>query len=287
MSDKKKLLRLTESIYSRPHLISESGFAAISHYLDNRNLGVLLMEPMDDPMDPDEEDDMKPMMDPQMQVGVLEVHGALTYKPIEGLCGAIGCSYQMLLDCAEDMIEEGVKLIVMDCDSGGGEGYGAFETANELRHMCDDAGVKLIAYNDGDMASACYALACVADEVISNPYAETGSIGVLIALMDVSKAMEMNGLKRIFISAGDSKIPFAEDGSFKPDFLASLQEKVDALYADFVNHVSNYTGLSAKAVRDTQAKMFTAQEALNLGLINKVMTRSEFTDYIATQIQGM
>lgn len=278
MSNKKKLLRLTESLYSTPHLISQDGYAAISHYLDARNLGIILMG----------EDDGTEYVEPKVAekagpVGLLNIHGALTYKPVMGMCGEVGTSYQNLLAGEAELIEAGCKIIVLDCDSGGGEGYAAFETANQMRKMADDAGVRLIAYNDGRCASACYALACAADEVISNPDAETGSIGVLIALMNNSEALKMNGYSRTFVSAGDSKIPFDEDGGWKPDFLADLQTKVDAMYAQFVQHVSTHTGMSTKDVKDTQAKMFMAPEALKLGLINQVMTRSEFIDYIATQ----
>lgn len=275
MSNKKKLLRLTESLYSKPHLISQAGFYAISRYLDVRN-GFMLGE-----------DDMEPVerekFDPISGIGVIDIYGALTYKPVYGMCGAVGTSYEQLLEDASEMIEGGCKTIILNCDSGGGEGYGAFETGSELRRMCDASGVYLIAYNDGCMASACYALGCVADEVIANPSAETGSIGVLIALINNSKALEKEGYTRSFISAGKSKIPFAEDGSFKQEFLDDLQMKVDAMYEDFVSYVCQYTGLSTEEVKATEAKTFMSAEALKLGLINKVMTRSEFFDYVANK----
>ena len=178
------------------------------------------------------------------------------------------------------MAEAGIKTVVMDLDSGGGQGYGAFECANELRKLCDDNGIKLFAYNDGCMASACYALGCVADEVISNPYADSGSIGVLVALVNDSKAMDQAGLARTFITAGASKVPFEADGSWREGFLADIQSKVDALYEDFVSHVCTHTGLSAEVVKGTEAKMFSANEALSLGLINKIMTRAEFVSYV-------
>lgn len=284
MSNKRKLLRLTESLHSQPHLISQAGFKAISHYLDSRNKYGLMNFDMPDEGDeqedtPDDLDDF----DPVSGVGVIEICGPLTYKATgwEALCG--GCSYESILDQADSMIEAGAKTLILNCDSGGGEAYGCFETGNELRKMCDDAGVYLVAYNDGCMASACYALAVVADEVISNPSAETGSIGVLVALMNDSKHLEQEGYTRTFISAGEQKIPFADDGSFKKEFLADLQMKVDSMYADFVAHVTKYTMLSAEDVKNTQAKTFLASDALSLGLVNKVMTRSEFINYIVNK----
>lgn len=282
-----QLIKLTSSIYSRPHLISQAGFNAVSAYLNSRNKKGLMVFEDDIVEPPDETPDDIDDFDPEMGVGVITVSGALTYKKVDGMCGEIGCSYESILESAEDMIERGATMIVLNCDSGGGEGYGVFECSEQLRKLCDDSNVKLYAYNDGCMASACYGLACVADEVISNKYAETGSIGVLIALMNDSKHLEDEGYTRSFISAGASKIPFAEDGTWRTGFIEDLQSKVDALYADFCQHVSTHTGLSTDAVKATEAKMFSSADALSLGLINSVMTRNEFVNYIVSKQKGV
>ncbi len=134
---------------------------------------------------------------------------------------------------------------------------------------------------DGTCASAAYAMACVCDELVGNPYCEVGSIGVLIALQDKSKMMADVGIKPVFVSAGKEKIPFAEDGSFRPEFLADLQTKVDKLYQAFAEHVSTNTGLTVKEVKSTEAKCFMAEDALKLGLINKIMSNSDFVEYVA------
>lgn len=281
-----QLIKFTTALYSKPHLINQVGFDAVSAYLSSRNnLMVPMDEPSDMPMEPEAPDDLDDF-DPESGVGVIDVCGALTYKSINGMCGTVGCSYEGILDQLDEMLEAGAKIIVLNCDSPGGEGYGAFETADEMRKKCDAVGAKMYSYNDGCMASACYALACAADEVISNPGAETGSIGVLIALMNDSQMLANMGLVRSFISAGDSKIPFDESGDWKESFIEDLQAKVDALYSQFCNHVSSYTSMSVQAVKDTQAKMFNAEDAMKLGLINKTMTRSEFVDYIITKQQG-
>jgi ClpP class serine protease len=276
------LLRLTSRLHGVPHLVTPQLFNNITAYLSTRNAGMMLL-PTDQGDSQEEPDDL----DDIMSVGVIDIMGPLTYRTTgwEAECG--GCSYEMILESAEDMIEGGVTCIVMRMDSSGGEAYGIFETGNQLRQMCDEADVELIAYVDGMSASACYALACVADEVICNPYGEAGSIGVLISLMDESKALANEGLKPIFISAGDEKIPYAADGSFRQEFLDDLQEKVDVLYDAFAAHVSTYTGLSVADVKATQAKVFMADEAMSLGLVNKIMTNSEFVDYIAGKQLGV
>lgn len=280
------LHRLLSSLYNVPHLADQKTFEFATSFLEHRN-NITLMMPQDIPEAPeDDEPDCLKDFDPEMGVGVLSVAGPLTYRKIEGMCGEIGCSYESLLEQTDCMIEAGAKTLIMNIDSGGGQGYGAFECSSEIRKRCDAAGVKLYAYNDGCMSSAAYVFGCVADEVVTNPHAETGSIGVLIALLDSSKALEKAGLNPIYISAGGQKIPFNEDNTFKQSFLDDLQMKVDALYEDFVSHVSTYTGLSAEAIKSTEAKTFMADEALALGLVNKIMSRSEFVQYVLDQQKG-
>lgn len=279
------LSRLLSSLYNSPHLATQPVFDTVESYLISRNqVGLHQVDFLK--FDETEKKKPAPSFDSGAGIGILSVQGALTYRPVEGLCGATGCSYESLLSDAQEMLDAGVKTLVMDVDSGGGQGYGAFECATELRKMVDEAGAKLFAYNDGYMASAAYALGCVADVVVSNPYAETGSIGVLIGLVNDSKRLEQEGYSRQFITAGASKIPFAPDGSFREGFIEDLQAKVDALYAEFVGHVADNTGLDAEVIRKTEAKMFSAKDALSLGLINKIMTRSEFIAYVVDEHKG-
>jgi ClpP class serine protease len=277
--NKHKLLRLAASLRNRPHLISKTAFQEVEAYLSARNAGML-----DFPQEPEPEDtEDAPTGEVVNGIGCITIHGPLTYRTSgwEALCG--GFSYEMLLEQAEELIEAGAKTIVIDADSGGGEAYGCFESANELRAMCNDSGIRLLGYIDGSACSAMYGLICVCDEVVINPFGDAGSIGVLIALYNDSKALEQEGYERTFITDGTDKVPFADDGSWREGFLEDLQTRVSELGDEFRAHVSKYTGLSVQAIKDTQAKVYSAQDALSMGLVNKIMTRSEFIDYVVSQ----
>lgn len=269
-----ELLKVTQKLYGVPHLISESAFENIEKYLNSRNAGMMDFSEAEYTQAEEE--------DPEVigGIGVIEIFGPLTYRKTgwEAVCG--GASYESIMKAVEDLVEAEVSTIVLSVDSGGGQAYGCFICADEIRKICDEKNIRLIGYVDGLAASAAYGLICVCDEIVSNPYAEVGSIGVLISLLDDSKYMDKEGFKRVFISAGKNKIPYAEDGSFKKPFLDDLQMKVDSLYESFVSHVSKYTGLSTEAVKATEAKTFLAQDALQLGLVNKIMTNSDFIEYV-------
>jgi ClpP class serine protease len=283
MAKQNKILRYTELLYSRPHLISQDSFKIISDYLDKRN-GGMLMQPQVDIAAEDSDDDAD--YDPMLGVGVIEIEGALTNEPVMTLCGAVGTSYESILQQTEEMIEAGVTTIILDIDSGGGEAFNCFSSIDQFRKMCDDAGVYVYAYVDGCAASAAYAWACSADEVIAPVDAEVGSVGVLIALSNLNKYYEKEGITRTWISAGKEKIPFDDSGEFKKSFLEDLQYKVDTLYEMFVAHVSKYTGLSAEVIKSTEANTFLSKDALEIGLINKIMNKFDFMDYVANNQKG-
>ena len=278
------LLRLTQQIYNRPQLITPQAFDVILDYLETRNdVGIIKLDFADAvPLDaPGHED--KPYAD---GLGVLAIDGSLTYKPVMSICGEVGTSYKSLVQQTEEMAEAGVRTIVMEVTSGGGEAAHCFETCNEIRAIADENNIKLIGYADTQAASAAYALTCVCDEVIANPSASLGSIGCVVSLMDTSEAYKKAGLKRIFITSGKNKVPFDAEGAFKQEFLDEIQESVNKLNSEFAAHVSHHTGLSVETIKGFQAGMFDADEALELGLANKIMTNKAFAKYVAEVHKG-
>lgn len=275
------LHKLTSSLYGRPHLISREAFQTVSSYLNSRNAQAMTF-----PDDSGAEVE-PPSFDTDAGIGVLTIRGPLTYRSTgwEALCG--GYSYEMMCEEASEMIEAGIKTIVIDADSGGGEAYGCFEMTNELRKMCDDNGVKLYGYVDGSACSAMYGIICACDEVVANPFAEVGSVGVLIALYNDSEHLKQEGYERIFITDGTEKVPFDAAGAFRDGFIKDLEARCAELGDAFRAHVSSYTNLSAADLKTTNAKVYSAQEALSIGLINKIQTRAEFISYVVDQHKGV
>lgn len=272
------LIRLSSRVYNTPHLITRESLSVILDYLDSRNSLNFRFDPTESPAGDSQAEIVA--QQPAPTIGLLRVDGSLTYKPVMTMCGEAGTSYQSLVAATEELIAAGVKTIVMEVSSGGGEASHVFETANEIRTLCDDNDIQLIGYADTMAASAAYALISVCDQVIANPSAQLGSIGCVVALLDTSAAMEKAGYKRIFITSGESKVPYDDKGAFKQSFLDDIQSRVDELNAEFTAHVSEYTGLDPKTITGFEAKVFSAQESVKLGLANAVMTNKEFAQFI-------
>lgn len=267
--------RIASTVHNRPHLITPDSLEVVLSYLDSRNSNpnfeIIGAVPMSEDGEREEYSD---------GLGVLKVDGTLTYKKVETLCGEVGTSYEELVEHMQEFADAGCVTVVMQVDSGGGEASHLFQTAASIRRIADENNILLIGYADTQACSAAYGLLCICDVVVANPSADIGSIGVVISLLDQSKAMEQAGYKRIFVTAGGSKVPFAEDGSFRQTFLDELQVRVDSLWDEFANHVSTYTGMSVEEIKALDAKVFPAAKAQSLGLVNDVMTIEEFASFL-------
>lgn len=276
-----EVFRLYKSLFNAPQLICPNDYMHIMHYLETRN-------------SPDYDhgkakadlfgSSLKGRREPEFieesKVGVIDMSGPITYKPVVGLSVGENLNHIRIIEEAEQLLDLGATTIVLEQNSGGGEASHTFETAVNLRELCDDYGARLIAYVDTISASASYAYSAVAHEIVMNPDAEVGSIGVLIRLRNFNKALKKEGIEDTYITAGESKIPFDEDGEWSEDFKAGLQESVDSLYKIFTDHVAMWRGLSVEDVVNTKAKMFSADKALDLGLADSIMTVKEFREYL-------
>ena len=275
-----KLLRLTSILYNTPHLMLPASLERVFTYLDDRNNHAELAVQLEK-----KPKERNVQYVAETQVGVLSVSGPLTYIEYEAMCGEQNSSYQQIVDDFDKLCSMGAKTIVMDVDSPGGMAYGMTETGRYLRKKADEKGIQLVAYVDGLSASAAFGLSVAAHEIIANPDAELGSVGVVVKLRNMNKAMNNAGVEDTYIYAGDSKIPFKEDGSFREDFLADIQYKVDALYQQFTEYVADMRGIDVGVVKSTQAKVLIAQDAIKIGFADKVMTREDFSNYLADLVE--
>lgn len=272
-----KLTRLSKSIFDHPQLILPKNYEDIATVLESGEERLYESAMLADKVSNKDNVDLA-----EGNVGVLRIEGALTNKPtiFGALCGLT--SYQELLSQTEELVSmDNVNTIMMLINSGGGEAYNCFNAASVIKEKVNAAGKKLVAFIDGVSASAAYALTSVADEVIIHPDAMAGSIGVVVRLTNTNKADKNAGIETTYITAGASKVPFDASGDFRKEFKEDLQERVDELYLNFVTHVASNRGISEDSVMDTEAKMFSAAKAKDLGLVDKIMTNEEFYEYLA------
>lgn len=215
------------------------------------------------------------------RLGLIPIKGSLTYEESgwEALCGMT--SYESIQGQAEYLIKnEKVEELILELNSGGGQAYGCFEAAQYVRDLANKNNVKITTYVDGVAYSGGYAWASIADELVVNPMGRVGSIGVVLPLTNYAERDKKEGIKRIYITSGKSKVPYDEDGNFTEDALDEFRKSSKIIYDEFVGHVAEMRGVDRQAVVNTEAKTFDAQQALSLNLIDSIMTKEQFYNHI-------
>ena len=204
-------------------------------------------------------------------VGVITVAGSLVNRGAwiganSGLVSYEGIKHQLGVAAADPK----VRSIILDMSSPGGEAIGALETADAVRAV---AAIKpVVAVVNGMAASAGYAIASGATEIVTTPTGVAGSIGVIMVHADYSEALADEGIKPTIIFAGAHK---ADGNSMQPlpdSVRADLQAEIDAFDQHFLSTVALGRGerLSAEMARKTEARVFIGAAAVEAGLADRV-----------------
>lgn len=206
-------------------------------------------------------------------IAIIPVYGVLVPRAnmMSEMSG--GTSFDRLTaQLREALGNTNVNTIVLDVDSPGGSVAGATEFAREVLRARTKKPVVAIA--NFTMASAAYWLASCATEVVASPSASVGSVGVFTIHEDLSKALAMEGIKQTFISAGKYKTEGNEAEPLSPEAEAFMQKRVDEAYALFCGDISKGRGVPLDDVRTGygQGRSVSAQEALALGMVDKIAT---------------
>ncbi|MDB5582153.1 MAG: Peptidase [Bradyrhizobium sp.] len=224
---------------------------------------------------------------PQTAKAVARREGAVAIIPVRGVLsnrmsmmgevsGGGGASAEALAAQLRSAIgDEGVKAIILDVDSPGGNVHGTDEVAALIEG--NRGGKPIIAQVNANAASAAYWITASADEVVVTPSGEVGSIGVYTIHDDISAALEKLGVKKTLIGAGKFK---GESAPFMPlseEAMAYTQSRVDAHYSAFVDRVARGRNVSTDAVRNGfgQGRMVGAKEAVAQGMVDRIATMNE------------
>jgi ClpP class serine protease len=155
-----------------------------------------------------------------------------------------------------------VKSIVLAIDSPGGQANGIAEMAAMIRA----ADKEVVAYVDGQAASAAYWLAAAADRIVLSKTAMVGSIGAVLSL---STAKDKASVE-IVSSQSPNKRPDVGTDQGR----AQIQQLIDALAQVFVDDVAAYRNVDTNTVlaQFGQGAMFIAGDAVKRGMADEIST---------------
>jgi signal peptide peptidase SppA len=205
------------------------------------------------------------------RVAVVPVMGVLAQRMgmMQAMSG--GTSTESLGATIDNLTaDRGVKAILLNIDSPGGSVFGIQELADKILQARSEK--RIVAVANSTAASAAYWLASCCSEIVCTLGGQVGSVGVIAAHTDESKAEEAAGVKTTYISRGAYK---AEGYSPLTDAAqAAIQSQVDAIYGTFIKTIAKGRGVTENKVEKDfgQGRVVLAKPALEAGMIDRVAT---------------
>ena len=177
-----------------------------------------------------------------------------------------------------------VRAVLLEIDSSGGEAGGVFDLAQHLRQLAQTSGKPLWAIADEAALSAAYAIAAAADRLWLTRTAEVGSIGVVAVHVDESVADAKAGLNYTFLHAGAHKVDGHPHAPLPAPVAADIQADIEQLHTQFIALVAGFRRLTPEAIRDTEARVYRGEAAIQAGLADQIGTRAEAITALQRQL---
>lgn len=286
--------RIASRVFDSPLMLSESQAEVIAKVLRPHLLeGKLVLPVQGQYPDPSEPEDDREMPDTAKKcytitpegIAVIPICGTLVRKSdwMQALCGMT--SYEKIAEDVTDAATDPmVRGIVLDIDSGGGEVSGLFD----LLDILTEAGrlKPMWAVANDDCFSAAYAIASCAERIFVTRTGGVGSVGVIAMHLDVSAADQMEGLKYTVLTAGKFKAEFNAHEPLSAHATQTLQAELDRLYELFVGAVALHRGMTADAVRGTEAQLYFGPNGLGAGLADEVGTLPDAISSLAARLDN-
>lgn len=163
-----------------------------------------------------------------------------------------------------------VKTILIEADTPGGTVAGIAEAATAVAEARKVK--RVIVAANGRCCSAGYWIASQATEIWATDLSQIGSIGVVRAHVDQTAANAMEGIAFTYFYRGAHKIDGSPNVKMSDKAKALADAEVGLYYDKFIAAVAAGRGgrFTAKQAQATEAKIYIADEAKRLGLIDRV-----------------
>ena len=177
-----------------------------------------------------------------------------------------------------------VRAIVLEVDSPGGaitpsdEIYAALRLFKEVQ---EDRKILVFIRDLG--ASGAYYAAMAGDYIMAEPTSLVGSVGVIMQSLNIKELGDKLGLRSVTIASGTNKDMLNPLKEVNPGHVEMLQGLVDEMQDRFASIVMESRGLDSRDLLD--GRVFTAQQALEHGLIDRIGYWQEAVEELRTLLE--
>lgn len=190
---------------------------------------------------------------------------------------------------------ETIKMIKDDSKNAGLAIYinspgGAVYQADEIYLALQDyktSGKQIYVYQGPMAASGGYYISCAANKIYANRNTLTGCIGVICGQsFDLTGLFENLGIKSETIHSGKNKNMMNYNEPFTDEQREIMQSISDECYEQFVSIVVSQRHISFdEAYKISDGRLYTANQALNNGLIDKIDSWDGMIEDFSSEIE--
>lgn len=174
------------------------------------------------------------------------------------------------------------KALLVKLDSPGGTTVGGEELKLKLAEIAKKKPV--VGVMRTLCASACYMASLGTDHVIARESTLTGSIGVLLQSVEVSRLADKLGVTPITITSGKYKDVPSLTAPFTDEERAVVKQVVDDAYEQFVEMIAQRRPLSREQVLQlADGRVYTGRQAVPLKLIDGIGGEKEAINWLAKE----
>ncbi len=189
--------------------------------------------------------------------GSLYSSGTITVKEVKDL----------LNQCKSDPS----KAVIIEINSPGGAVEPTQEIYNAIEQFKKDTGKKVYVWMRGVAASGGYYISCAADKIVAMPTTITGSIGVIMELVNYQGLMEKLGVKQVVIKSGKYKDMGSPARPMTPEEKKMFQNLINETYQQFFDTVEKARNISPDKLKQiAQGQVYTGIDAKKLGLVDEI-----------------
>lgn len=210
------------------------------------------------------------------RIEVIKLSGMIIEKADSGLLSSsTGSATSTLKDLRKAAKNDKVKAVLLRINSPGGTvptSQEIYEAVKELRKKG-----KPVVVSMGDMAaSGGYYIACAADKIYANPGTLTGSIGVIMNLMNFKTLADKIGVEPDVVKSGLYKDIASPYHRMTKDERQILTDLIMDSYDQFTQAVSEGRKLPIEEVkRIADGRVYSGRQALKLKLVDELGTYSD------------
>lgn len=176
--------------------------------------------------------------------------------------------------------DKSAKALIVRMDSPGGTALAGEELELQLREIAQKKPVVVVMRTL--CASACYMAAIGADQIFAREGTLTGSIGVLMQSLEISRLADKLGVTPITIKSGKYKDAPSIAEPFTADERAVVSQVVMDAYDHFVRLIVERRKMDDVHVRAlADGRVYTGHQAVGLRLVDALGGDAEAIDWLA------